>query len=105
MRSFTHISILLFLFICSYTTVKAESEPNNTSGSADTLAVNGSQTGNVSSGDSLDWYSLKLTQPGKLTLKFVIDNKKMAATVTLRTTDTKGIPLKMTFVVNDSNKE
>ena len=69
---------LLFALLSSsliWNTAKgAESEPNNTAGTADVLLLNGSNTGAIDVSGDEDWWSVTTTGDGKLDVTITISN-------------------------------
>jgi chitinase len=69
---------ILLMFLLSgmfYTTVKAnESEPNDTRNTANTLALNGSNSGVIGTATDVDWYKLVTNSDGKINLTLTVSN-------------------------------
>ena len=61
-------NLLFALLLCSFvwTTVKAETEPNDTKITANTLLLNSSNSGAIGAAADEDWWSLATTSDGKL---------------------------------------
>ncbi len=70
--------ILLLTLLCFgflYNTSKAnESEPNDTKAQANTLALNGSNSGTIGSSTDVDWFKVTTNGDGKLNLTLVVSN-------------------------------
>ena len=67
--------LLLALMLCGIQSwASPESEPNNTKATANTLAVNGSNTGAINVSGDEDWYSITTTKDGKLDVTITISN-------------------------------
>lgn len=64
-------SVLLVLSLCN--SALAESEPNNTWQTADTLALNASDLGTMSDSDEVDWWKVIVTADGKLIVNTTAD--------------------------------
>src|SRR5687767_4269731 len=58
---------LLFLLFGAFS-LKAETEPNDNSAAANTLAVNATDNGSTSVSDNFDWWKITTTVDGRLTL-------------------------------------
>ena len=82
---------LLCLFSIVTTVARAaESEPNNTPASADSLALNGSHTGAINIGGDIDWYKLITPADGKLNLNLTTASGKY---ITVSVYDANGTSL------------
>lgn len=66
-----HFSTFLFMaFAMQWQTIHAaETEPNNTAATANTLSLNGSNTGKISVAGDVDWWKVTTTSDGKLDIK------------------------------------
>lgn len=66
-----HLSTILFMaFALLWQTARAaETEPNNTAANANTLSLNGSNTGKISVAGDVDWWKVTTTGDGKLDVK------------------------------------
>ncbi|MEP6684045.1 MAG: pre-peptidase C-terminal domain-containing protein [Parafilimonas sp.] len=69
--------LLLLLAGAFYSTVKAnETEPNNSWNQANTLALNGSNSGIINPTGDIDWWKVKTSGDGKLTINFTARSGK-----------------------------
>ena len=70
--------ILLILLLCSsliYSKAKAnETEPNNTKAQANTLTLNGSNSGTIGTATDVDWYKVTTNADGKINLTLAVSN-------------------------------
>ena len=62
------------LFLCIQNVWAAESEPNNTRATANTLALNGSNSGAIGVAGDEDWWSVTTNADGKLNVTITISN-------------------------------
>ena len=74
MRTRILLTALLFCSIIWNTAKAAESEPNNTAGTADVLLLNGSNTGAIGAAADEDWWSVTTTGDGKLDVTINVSN-------------------------------
>ncbi len=73
-----HLSLLILMLFLVNTVKAAETEPNNTSAQANTLALNGSNTGKINTADA-DWWKVTTTADGKLSLTLTKAGTKSVA--------------------------
>ena len=69
--------LLIFLLIASLVSTKAkanESEPNDTRAQANTLALNGSQSGAIGTATDVDWYKVITNSDGRINLTLSVSN-------------------------------
>ncbi len=67
--------LLFIIFLLSANRIKAaETEPNNTKATANTLALNGSNTGAINVTGDEDWYKLTTNADGKLNVTITVSN-------------------------------
>ena len=70
--------ILLITLLCCgfiYNIAKAnETEPNNTKAQANTLALNGNNSGTIGTATDVDWYKVTTNGDGKLNLTLAVSN-------------------------------
>jgi len=72
MKKIYLLSVFLFSILFS-SIVFAETEPNNTPEEANIIALNGTQTGTLSSSDNQDWFKFTLITEGAITFNAVTD--------------------------------
>ncbi len=65
-------ALLVLLFFVVKTTLAAESEPNNDRASANTLVLNGNNTGAISTPGDEDWWKLTTNADGKLDVSLTL---------------------------------
>ena len=85
-----YMPLLCLFSILTTVTKAAESEPNNTTASADSLALNGSHTGAINIGGDIDWYKLITPADGKLNLNLTTASGKY---ITVSVYDANGTSL------------
>jgi hypothetical protein len=71
-----HLNLLLItIFLIASQNIKAaETEPNNDRGTANTLALNGSNSGAIGTATDEDWWKITTTSDGKLDVTITISN-------------------------------
>ncbi len=73
----------LLLIFCSVLlfcrTYAAETEPNDTRAQANTLALNGSNSGAIGTAGDVDWYKVTTTSDGQLNITFTSDGNNVTA--------------------------
>ena len=74
-----HVYALLLITMLSALqySYAAETEPNNTVAQANTLALNGSNTGKINTGGDIDWWSVTTNADGKLNITLTPAGKKV----------------------------
>lgn len=67
--------LLIVLFFCAwYAATAAETEPNNTPAQANTLALNGNNSGAISTTTDIDWFKVTTNADGQLNINFTVSN-------------------------------
>ena len=70
------LSLLLLTGILHITAIANETEPNNTKAQANTLTLNGSNTGAIGTSTDVDWWKVTTTSDGKLNVTITVSNNK-----------------------------
>src|SRR4051794_25776910 len=67
------LSTLLYCMV-SFAAFSTETEPNDTKSQANTLTLNGSNTGAIGTATDVDWWKVVTTSDGKLSATLAISN-------------------------------
>ncbi|MEO8116344.1 MAG: T9SS type A sorting domain-containing protein, partial [Bacteroidota bacterium] len=74
MKTYKFLLLLAMIFCAQQSWATPESEPNNTKATANTLNVNGSNSGAINVSGDEDWFAITTTQDGKLDVTITISN-------------------------------
>lgn len=66
MKQFLHLTVMLCAILLLNTANAAETEPNDTKAQANTLPLNGNNSGKINSGGDQDWWAVTTNGDGKL---------------------------------------
>lgn len=74
MKANSILSTMLFLLCMGYQSFATETEPNNTRATANTLALNGSNSGAIGAAADEDWWKVTTTGDGKVSVNITVSN-------------------------------
>ena len=74
MKTCKFLLLFAMIFCAQQSWATPESEPNNTKATANTLAVNGSNTGAINVSGDEDWFAITTTKDGKLDVTITVSN-------------------------------
>ena len=73
LKKYLHFLLISFLFFSTRINIYAETEPNNTPDLANSLTLNGSDSGTLGENDAVDWWKVTIPSDGKLVVATLSD--------------------------------